>query len=92
VSTYKEIVGQKITKVTSDPSDPKTGQMWYNTTTGEIKALQNLQAWSSGGTLLDGTAGSLCGGFGTQTAGQIAVFLFVAEKVNVSPDPVAYLN
>jgi hypothetical protein len=72
VSTYKEIVGQKITKVTSDPSDPKTGQMWYNTTTGEIKALQNLQAWSSGGTLLDGTAGSICGGFGTQTAGQIA--------------------
>ena len=44
MSTYKEIVGQKITKVTSDPSDPKTGQMWYNETTGSLRALAIVEA------------------------------------------------
>ena len=29
MAAYKDLVGQKITKVTSNPGEPKTGQMWY---------------------------------------------------------------
>ena len=32
MTAYKDIVGQKITVVTSNPPEPKTGQMWYNST------------------------------------------------------------
>ena len=34
MAAYKDLIGQKITKVTSNPGEPKTGQMWYNSTTG----------------------------------------------------------
>ena len=52
MATYKEIVGQKITKVTSDPSEPKTGQMWYNSTTGSLRALGVVTAWVSGSPMI----------------------------------------
>ena len=47
MTTYKEIVGQKITKVSSDPSEAKTGQMWYNSTDGKLRALGLVEAFSS---------------------------------------------
>mgnify|MGYP001168997668 CR=1 FL=1 len=47
MSSYKEIVGQKITKVSSDPSNVETGQMWYNSATGSLRALGLVEAWSS---------------------------------------------
>ena len=37
MSTYKEIHGLKIKKVSSDPPAPQRGQMWYNTTTGSLR-------------------------------------------------------
>jgi len=69
MATYKEIVGQKITKVTSDPSEPKTGQMWYNSTTGTLRGLGVVEAWISGSPILS-PAGYL-GSAGTQTAGLV---------------------
>jgi len=66
MATYKEIVGQKITKVTSDPSEPKTGQMWYNSTTQTLRSLGVVSAWSSGAGL--NTARNSLGSFGIQTA------------------------
>ena len=53
MATYKEIIGTNIEVVSSDPSDPVTGQVWYNTTTDKIKAKQQFigNAWSSGGNL-----------------------------------------
>ena len=51
MSSYKEIVGQKITKVSSDPGDPKTGQMWYNTTTQSLRGLGVVSAWVSGASM-----------------------------------------
>ena len=54
MSSYKEIVGQKITKVSSDPSDPKTGQMWYNSTTGTLRGIAIVEAWASGNSILTG--------------------------------------
>jgi len=47
MAAYKDIVGQKITVVTSNPPEPKTGQMWYNSTDGKLRGLGILEAWSS---------------------------------------------
>ena len=47
MAAYKDLIGQKITKVTSNPGEPKTGQMWYNSTSGTLKGLGVLEAWSS---------------------------------------------
>ena len=52
MAAYKDLVGQKITKVTSNPGEPKTGQMWYNSTTGNLKGLKIVEAWASGGNLI----------------------------------------
>ena len=67
MTTYREIVGKKIKKVTSDPSDSIDGQMWYNSTTGAIRGLALNEGWSSAPNL--GTGAYLAGSFGTQTAG-----------------------
>ena len=48
MSTYREIVGKKIKKVSSDPSTGTDGEMWYNSTTGTLRGLAISQAWSSG--------------------------------------------
>ena len=47
MAAYKDLVGQKITKVTSNPGEPKTGQMWYNSTDGKLRGLGILEAWAS---------------------------------------------
>jgi len=67
MAAYKDLVGQKITKVTSNPSEPKTGQMWYNSTTGFLKGLGVVSAWVSGTPLINGRKAA--GSAGTQTAG-----------------------
>ena len=66
MSTYKEIVGKKIKKVTSDPSDSADGQMWYNSTTGSIRGLAIVTAWASASPML--TARGYGAANGTQTA------------------------
>ena len=67
MATYRELVGKKIKKVTSDPSDSIDGQMWYNSTTGAIRGLAVNEGWSSAPNL--GTAAYTAGSFGIQTAG-----------------------
>ena len=51
MSTYREIVGKKIKKVSSDPSTGLDGQMWYNSTTGTLRAPAVVEAWISGSPL-----------------------------------------
>ena len=67
MSTYKEIVGKKIKKVSSDPSNASTGEMWYNSDTGTLRGLALGEAWISASPLSTGRY--LSGSFGTQTAG-----------------------
>ena len=38
MATYKEIHGTNIEVLSSDPSNPITGQIWYNTSTNSVKA------------------------------------------------------
>ena len=68
MATYKEIKGTDITVVSSDPSNPVTGEVWYNTTTQQLKGYQQVlgNAWSTGGNL--NTARGAIMGAGTQTA------------------------
>jgi hypothetical protein len=47
MATYKSIVGQKINKVSSDPSEATTGQMWYNSTTQSLRGLAVVEAFVS---------------------------------------------
>ena len=62
MAAYKDLVGQKITKVSSNPSDPKTGQMWYNSTDGKIRGLGLVEAFSSASPII--TAATKGAGFG----------------------------
>ena len=66
MAAYKDLVGQKITKVTSNPGEPKTGQMWYNSTVGNFRALSVLEAWSTASNLVNVRRAGF--GAGTQTA------------------------
>ena len=66
MTTYKEIVGQKIRKISSNPSEAQTGQMWYNTTVSGLKALAISEAWASAAPLI--VARDKPGNAGTQTA------------------------
>ena len=68
MTTFKEIRGTAIRSVSSDPSNPEVGQIWYNNTIGVLKGYQLVaDAWSSGGNL--NTARRILAGAGTQTAG-----------------------
>ena len=68
MSDYKEIHGQTIQTVSSDPSNPLDGQVWFNSTTKKIKLnkLYSSGSWASGAAL--GTARNRASGAGTQTA------------------------
>jgi hypothetical protein len=67
MTTFKGIRGTAIESVSSDPSNPEEGQIWYNTTTGVLKGYQYVaDAWASGGNL--NTARDVFAGAGTQTA------------------------
>tara|TARA_R110000868_G_scaffold391551_1_gene661765 strand:+ start:829 stop:1800 length:972 start_codon:yes stop_codon:yes gene_type:complete len=56
MTTYKEINGTNIEAVSSDPANPVTGQVWYNTTTNVVKGLAQTTAgaWATGGNLNTG--------------------------------------
>ena len=71
MSTYRTLKGYSIKKVTSDPDNPKEGQVWYNSTEEKIKGrITFASAWASSGNI--GTARSQVVGTGTETAGLIA--------------------
>ena len=65
---YTGIQGQNILIVSSDPSNPTEGQIWYNSTSNLLKGYQfeAVNAWASGGNA--NTARDFSAAFGTQTA------------------------
>ena len=66
MANYKDIHGTKIEFVTSDPSNPVNGQVWYNSTDQVLKGFTSnpAGAWSTSGNLntarksLEGTGAS----------------------------------
>ena len=71
MASYKEIFGTNIEVLASDPANPVTGQVWYNSTDNVVKgfALTTAGAWATGGNL--NTARYVPGGGGTKDAGII---------------------
>jgi hypothetical protein len=52
MTTFKEISGQLIRTLSSDPANPQEGQIWYNSTIGVLKGYEIVAAaWASGGNL-----------------------------------------
>ncbi len=53
MTTYKEIKGTQIQAVSSDPSNPVEGQVWYNTTSNVLKgqSVTTSGSWATGGAL-----------------------------------------
>ena len=72
MSTYYGTYGQKVQYLASDPSDPQTGQVWYNSTSATLKVrgFTTTNAWSSGGNI--NTVRSYVAGFGLQDAAVMA--------------------
>jgi len=69
MSEYSIIKGWTIPTLSSDPPSPIDGQIWYNSTSNDIKCSPNVLgvgAWTSGGTMNEGRRGFMSAG--TQTA------------------------
>jgi hypothetical protein len=68
MTTFKEIRGTTIEVVSSDPANPETGQIWYNSSSGTLKGyvFATVNAWASGGNL--NTSRRLLNASGLQTA------------------------
>ena len=72
MATYKENHGTNIETVTSDPSNPVVGQMWYNSTSRTLKGfILSPASWASGGNI-NSDGHFQAAGAGIQTAGLIA--------------------
>ena len=71
MATFKEIRGFTIKKYTTNPTNPLEGEVWYNSTAGNLKVYQNIgAAWSSATAL--NTAVVASKGWGPQTAATVA--------------------
>ena len=69
MTKYKEIIGTDIQVVTTDPTEV-TGQVWYNSDSGELKTRNQFvgNAWSSGGNVNTARGFTAASGNGTQDA------------------------
>ena len=68
MTDYAGIFGGRVDYVSSDPSNPFVGQVWYNSTSATLKyqSQTTTGTWAAGGNL--NTARAFGGGSGTQTA------------------------
>jgi hypothetical protein len=72
MTTYNELAGLRVNYLSSDPTlnSGNEGQVWYNSTSGTLKSLVQLKAWSAAGNLP--IARNEAASDGTSTAGWIA--------------------
>ncbi len=66
MAVYKTEHGFQIKSRSSDPSNLYEGEIWYNTTTQQVKVTPLIGAWASGENM--NNADSFGAGAGTQTA------------------------
>lgn len=87
MANYKEIHGQKVQAVSSDPANPIAGQVWYNTTTNLLKYKAPIGAgsWATGGNLNSGRRSGAS--FGTQSAS-----LYVGGRFAPGPGRTAFVE
>ena len=71
MADYKEIKGKHILSIASDlDSSAGEGQIWFNTTSGDLKTIIGIGSWSTGGNV--NTQRYALAGAGTQTAAWMA--------------------
>jgi hypothetical protein len=84
MTTFKEIRGTAIESVSSDPSNPEVGQIWYNNTIGVLKGYTFTAAawaeWWKSFQLLEGFG---IAGAGLQTAAFGAGGIYPVELLQV---------
>jgi len=52
MATYEEIHGRRVNVVSSNPSNPQEGEVWYNSTLGQLKGyVLGTAVWTTGGAL-----------------------------------------
>ena len=70
MAEYKQLHGTNIETVSSDPSNPVNGQVWYNSTDKVLKGFISnpVGAWATGGALNTGRYAISSAKLGTQTA------------------------
>ena len=66
MSNYKALSGLRIKYLSSDPSNPIAGEIWYNSTEYKIKCAPLIAAWSAGSD--KNQRGNYVYSAGTQTA------------------------
>jgi len=69
MATYEEIHGKRVETFSSDPTLDSSyeGQVWFNSTSGTLKAVVASAAWRSGTPFV--TSGYGAAGSGSLTAG-----------------------
>jgi len=74
MTTFKEIRGTTIEVVSSDPTNPETGQIWYNSSSGTLKGYvyATVNAWSAGGNMNTARASGV-GGVGNTASNNAAL-------------------
>jgi hypothetical protein len=68
MANYNTIRGLRVKYLSADPANPEDGQVWYNSTTGNLRVegILGTGTWASGGNYPVSTATN--SGAGTQTA------------------------
>ena len=71
MTTFKEIRGTAVESVSSDPTNPEVGQIWYNNTIGVLKGYKVVAGtWASGGNR--GTARTLSASAGASVSANLS--------------------
>ena len=71
MADYQDIRGLRVKYLSADPSTTTAGEVWYNSTSGTLKAsVIGTASWSSGGNMLVGRNNAVT--FGIQTAAVFA--------------------
>ena len=66
MATYDEIHGSRVESVSSNPSNPLEGQVWYNTSLSLLKGyVMGTAAWAAGGALDTARLAGASGGIQT---------------------------
>ena len=72
MSTYRELYGYRVEVLSSNPPSPKEGEVWYNSTTGQLKGYVLSPGSIAAGGNPGGNGGKTqLGGCGSVTAGLI---------------------
>ena len=88
MADYKEIKGKTVLSIASDLDNAAgEGQIWFNTTSGDLKTIVGLGSWSTGGNLNEARRTPGASGNGTQTAASI-----FGGTAPPSPNSVSYTH